>query len=96
MYNDILCIVSDEILFFQVQQGNEGVFEVLFFRYYLVFCVYVWFFVELDDGQEIVLDVMVWFWENKEMQVFESFLKSYLFKVVKNCCLIFINWNEVK
>lgn len=96
MYNDTSRTVSDETLFFQVQQGNEGAFEALFLRHYPALCAYARLFVEPDDGQEIVSDVMVWLWENKEMQAFESSLKSYLFKAVKNRCLTLINRNEVK
>lgn len=33
MYNDTSRTVSDETLFFQVQQGNEGAFEALFLRH---------------------------------------------------------------
>lgn len=96
MYNDTSRTVSDETLFFQVQQGNEGAFEALFLRHYPALCAYARLFVEPDDGQEIVSDVMVWLWENKEMQAFENSLKSYLFKAVKNRCLTLINRNEVK
>ena len=38
--------------------------------------------VQYDDGQEIVQDVMVWLWENREMHTFEISPKSYLFKAV--------------
>lgn len=69
--------------FYQIQQGNEDAFEALFLRHYPALCAYARLFVEPDDGQEIVSDVMVWLWENKEMQAFETSLKSYLFKAVK-------------
>lgn len=51
---------------------------------------------DLEDGKEIVQDVMVWFWENKEMQTFDTSLKNYLFKSVRNRCLTLINRNEIK
>lgn len=38
MYNDTSRTVSDETLFFQVQQGNEGAFEALFPRHYPALC----------------------------------------------------------
>ena len=52
--------------------------------------------VQYDDGQEIVQDVMVWLWENREMHTFEISPKSYLFKAVKNRCLTLISRNEIK
>ena len=96
MHNNTSHTTSDEILFYQIQQGNEDAFEALFLRHYPALCAYARLFVEPDDGQEIVSDVMVWLWENKEMQAFETSLKSYLFKAVKNRCLTLINRNEVK
>lgn len=89
-------MVSDELLFRQIQHGDEDAFKQLFLRHYPALCAYARQFVEPNDGQEIVSDVMVWLWENKEMQVFDISLKSYLFKSVKNRCLTLINRNEVK
>lgn len=96
MHSNAFDTVTDESLFFQVQQGREDAFEVLFLKYYSSLCAYARMFVEQDDGQEIVSDVMVWLWENKEMESFELSLKSYLFRAVKNRCLTLIRHNQVK
>ena len=37
---------------------------------------------ELKDAEEIVQDVMLWLWENRETQTFETSLSQYLFKTV--------------
>ena len=87
---------NDEILFQRIQAGDVKAFDVLFMRYYPLLCAYAKQFVNVDDGQEIVQDVMVWFWENSSMQVIESSPKNYLFKAVKNRCLTLINRNELK
>lgn len=87
---------NDEVLFQRIQAGDVKAFDVLFMRYYPLLCAYAKRFVDFDDGQEIVQDVMVWFWENSSMQVIESSPKSYLFKAVKNRCLTLINRNELK
>ncbi len=50
MYNDTSRTVSDETLFLQVQQGNEGAFEALFLGHYPALCAYARLFVEPDDG----------------------------------------------
>lgn len=96
MHSNAFDTMTDEGLFFQVQQGREDAFEALFLKYYPSLCAYARMFVEPDDGQEIVSDVMVWLWENKEMQAFELSLKSYLFRAVKNRCLTLIRHNQVK
>ena len=55
-------IVADETLFQEIQRGDEKAFDVLFLKYYPSLCAYAQRFVEYDDGQEIVQDVMVWLW----------------------------------
>lgn len=87
---------NDDILFQRIQTGDVKAFDVLFLRYYPLLCAYAKRYVDFDDGQEIVQDVMVWFWENRNMQVIESSLRNYLFKAVKNRCLTLINRNELK
>lgn len=87
---------NDEVLFQRIQAGDTKAFDVLFMRYYPLLCAYAKQFVDFNDGQEIVQDVMVWFWENSSMQVIESSPKNYLFKAVKNRCLTLINRNELK
>lgn len=87
---------TDEILFERIKAGDVKAFDTLFMRYYPLLCAYAKQFVDFADGQEIVQDVMVWFWENSSMQVIESSPKNYLFKAVKNRCLTLINRNELK
>lgn len=96
MHSNAFDTATDESLFFQIQQGREDAFEALFLKYYSSLCAYARMFVEQDDGQEIVSDVMVWLWENKEMETFQFSLKSYLFRAVKNRCLTLIRHNQVK
>lgn len=86
----------DIILFEKIQQGDEKAFDILFMKYYPSLCAYAQQFVEYDDGQEIVQDVMVWLWENREMHTFEVSPKNYLFKAVKNRSLTLISRNEIK
>lgn len=88
--------MTDEVLFERIKAGDVKAFDTLFMRYYPLLCAYAKQFVDFDDGQEIVQDVMVWFWENSSMHIIESSPKSYLFKAVKNRCLTLINRNELK
>ena len=96
MLSKITDNITDEVLFEKIQAGDVKAFDVLFMRYYPLLCAYAKQFVDFDDGQEIVQDVMVWFWENSSMQVIESSPKNYLFRAVKNRCLTLINRNELK
>ena len=88
--------INDEVLFQKIQAGDVKAFDTLFMRYYPLLCAYAKQYVDFYDGQEVVQDVMVWFWENRNMQVIESSPKNYLFKAVKNRCLTLINRNELK
>ena len=76
MLSKITDIITDEVLFEKIQAGDVKAFDVLFMRYYPLLCAYAKQFVDFDDGQEIVQDVMVWFWENSSMQVIESSPKN--------------------
>lgn len=96
MLSKITDNTTDEVLFEKIQVGDVKAFDILFMRYYPLLCAYAKQFVDFDDGQEIVQDVMVWFWENSSMQVIESSPKNYLFRAVKNRCLTLINRNELK
>ena len=88
--------IEDNQLFQAVKEGDKKAFDTLFLRYYPMLCAYAKQFVDLEYGKEIVQDVMVWFWENKEMQTFDTSLKNYLFKSVRNRCLTLTNRNEIK
>lgn len=88
--------INDEELFLSIQRGDKKAFDSLFIKYYPILCTYAKQFVDFEDGQEIVQDVMVWFWENRDMQIIESSPRSYLFKSVKNRCITLINRNELK
>ena len=96
MLSKITDIITDEVLFEKIQAGDVKAFDILFMRYYPLLCAYAKQFVDFGDGQEIVQDVMVWFWENSSMQVIESSPKNYLFRAVKDRCLPLINRNELK
>lgn len=65
-----------------MQRGDLKAYGVLFRRYYPMLCAYATKFVELKDAEEIVQDVMLWLWENRETQTFETSLSQYLFKTV--------------
>lgn len=87
---------EDEVLFISIQNGDEKAFDAFFLKYYSILCSYARQYVDFNDGEEIVQDLMVWFWENKNTLVIESSPVNYLFKAVKNKCLTLIARNEMK
>jgi RNA polymerase sigma-70 factor (ECF subfamily) len=89
-------VIEDIALFEALREGDKKAFDRLFLKYYPRLCAYARQYVNFNDAEEIVQDIMIWFWENRSMQVFESSLKSYLFKAVKNRCITLINRNELR
>lgn len=87
---------EDVKLFELLRNGNEKAFDTIFLKYYPGLCAYARQFVTLTDAEEVVQDVMIWFWENRNMVIFESSLRNYLFKSVKNRCITLINRNELR
>ena len=88
--------LEDTSLLSAIQKGDRSAFDVLFQKYYSVLCTYCYRFVRLEDAEEIVQDVMLWLWENRERPVIEYSLKQYLFKAVYHRCMTRIAQNEVK
>ena len=50
---------EDILLLSQLQQGDKKAFNTLFRRYYPILCAYAHRFVDLEDAEEIVQDVML-------------------------------------
>lgn len=87
---------SDIDLISSVKIGDKKAFEVFFIRYYSILCAYSKQFVSLEDGQDIVQDIMANLWINRKNLLINSSPRSYLFQSVKNKCLTFLTRNELK
>lgn len=79
-----------------LKTGERKAFDRLFTKYYPMLCAYCHRLVELEDAEEIVQDVMLWLWENRETLAIESSLSHYLFKMVYRRALNRINQKLVK
>lgn len=63
-------------------------FESLFKTHYGELCAFANKYLEdLEASEEIVQDLFVRFWENREKQELTGSVRSYLFTSVKNACL---------
>lgn len=83
-------------LFGAFLHGNEEAFDLLFEKYYPIFCAYAQRFVSLEDAEEIVQDILLWLYNNKTMLVIESSLSGYIFKMIYHRSLNKIASQEVK
>lgn len=84
------------LLLSKLQQGDKKAFNALFRKYYPTLCAYAHRFVDLEDAEEIVQDVMLWLWENREILFIESSLSQYLLKMIYHRALNRIAQKEVK
>jgi len=87
---------SDTDLICAIKAGKKKAFDVFFLRYYTVLCAYSKQFVCIEDGQDIVQDIMVNLWLNRQKIFIINSPRQYFFQSVKNKCLSFLNKNELK
>jgi RNA polymerase sigma-70 factor, ECF subfamily len=72
-------------------------FEHLFKTYYADCCSYANLLLkDLEVSEEIVQDIFVRFWENKNSLGIEKSMRAYLFKSVRNSCLNFIKHRQIE
>ncbi|MCC8153340.1 MAG: RNA polymerase sigma-70 factor [Tannerellaceae bacterium] len=79
-----------------IRIGDKKAFDLFFLRHYSILCGYAGQFVATDDAEEIVQDVMVWLWENRDNIVIQTTLIQYLFRSVRNKCINHIHKERLK
>ena len=78
-----------------IQRGDQKAFDALFRRYYPALCAYGHRFVDLEDAEEIVQEIMLWIWEKHSELIIESSLSQYLFKMTYHRALNLIAKKEI-
>lgn len=73
-----------------LQEGSHTAFIYIFKKYYTILCAYAQRFIELEDSEEIVQEVMLYLWEKRTDIHIESSLRQYLFKMTYNRILNYI------
>lgn len=86
---------EDMTLLKALQNGELKAFDSLFRKYYPMLCAYVHRFVDLQDAEEIVQEIMIWMWEKRAELMIDSSLNQYLFKMAYNRTLNLITKKEV-
>lgn len=81
-----------QVLIGKMKAGDRESFNQIFRRYYpplVRFCVR--FVADADQSAEIVQDLFVKLWSNREKLVFNSSFESYMLRSVRNSAITFIN-----
>lgn len=87
--------IEDMALLHSLRKGEQKAFDTLFRKYYPMLCAYAHRFVELEDAEEIVQDVMLLVWEKRSELLIEFSLSQYLFKMTYHQALKMITRKEV-
>lgn len=88
--------IEDERLLALLREGDKEAFSAIFHKYYKPLCAYAYQFVSLEDVEEIVQDLMLWLWQNRESLFIRSSLRSYLYRAIRLRCLTRIEQNVAK
>ncbi len=79
--------IEDKALLAAIRKGDRKAYSRLFGKYYPLLCAFTGQIVSAEDAEEIVEDVMLWIWINRESLVIERSLSSYLIKMARNRAL---------
>lgn len=82
---------SEEDILEKLKCRDERCMRMLFDNYYHALCVYALKYLPLlEDAEDVVQNVFVAFWVNKQGKVFEGSVRSYLFGAVAKASLKFM------
>lgn len=88
---------DEKKLFEKIIKGDEKAFEILFHRYYQNLCVFASAIVKDDNtSEEIVQDLFVKLWEDKNRLIIDTSVKNYLLRSTKNKCINYLKHNQIK
>jgi RNA polymerase sigma-70 factor (ECF subfamily) len=84
--------LKEVLLVKEMKNGNEGAFDFFFKYYYPGLCVFAGKRIKgsMEEAKNIVQDVFVKFWNDREKIDIRYSVRSYLFTSVKNKCIDFL------
>lgn len=89
--------ISNQKLVERIRNGDQQAFENLFYRYYSKLCVFSNSYVKsLDIARDVVQDVFIKIWDNRENFHINQSLKAYLYQAVRNQSLNLLQQKKQK
>lgn len=80
--------IEERILTDKIKKGDSSAFSVVFTRYYADLVMFANIFIrDKETSEEIVQDVFIKLWENRNKITITTSLKSFLLKSVQNKCI---------
>jgi RNA polymerase sigma-70 factor, ECF subfamily len=84
-------LTEDHSLGKRIIEGDNEAFSIVFRHYYVDFVLFAATFVKnRQAAEEIVEEVFIRLWENRETIVITTSLRSYLLRSIQNRCIDFI------
>jgi len=80
----------------RIKEGNEGDFKQFFYTYFPRLLYYACRFVDKETGEDIVQEVFIYVWENRENIIMEDSFLSFLYEMVYNKALNVLKHQQVK
>ncbi len=88
--------LTDREILEGLKKGNKDVFEALFRKYVSTLREYAFFYVgDVHIAEDIVQDLFVKIWENRENFNIHTSLKAYLYRSTHNNCIQFLRHKNV-
>jgi RNA polymerase sigma-70 factor (family 1) len=89
-------MTGDTEIIGRIRNGDKGQFELLFRSSYISLVRYAKTLIkDPDTAEEIIQDLFVRLWQDREKLNIESSLNGYLFRAVHNKCLHYIEHRKV-
>lgn len=89
--------ISNENLVEKIRTGDRSAFEKLFYQYYSRLCVFSNSYVKsLDLARDVVQEVFIKIWDNRENFYITQSLKAYLYQAVRNQSINFLQLKKQK
>lgn len=88
--------MENEELYRRIKKGDKQAFELLFHKYYAVLCALAEKILRsIEPAKDIVQEVFLKLWTEREQIQIETSVKAFLFQWVKNKCLNYLRHLEV-
>lgn len=80
--------LEENILADQIKLGDKSAFSEAFTKYYTDMVIFAYTFLkDKESSEEVVQDVFIKLWENRNVITITVSLKSFLLKSIKNRCI---------
>ena len=84
----------EEEIIVKLKTGDENCVRMMFDNYYHALCFYALKYLDsMEDAEDVVQNVFIAFWENKQGSFFEGSIRSYLYAAVSKSALKFLKRN---